>query len=220
MNEETTYTVFAHDHHLGTGSLNVMLLETKAFLDTHESASVLIFEDQSGKQIDFDFRGTPDDVLARLAFHPLFASSPVQAPPQCGPGRPRLGVVCREVSMLPRHWEWLERQPGGSSAALRRLVDEARKREPKNEDIAALRDAAGRFMMVMAGNLPNFEEVTRALYSGNYDQTKPLMQEWPNDIREHSLHLVARCAQAEGQSADVTASSRVSCSSHDTQPSV
>ena len=77
--------------------------------------------DATGRAIDFDFRGTPDEVLARLASHPLFAPAEAQEKPRTGPGRPRLGVVSREVSLLPRHWEWLERQPQGISAALRRL---------------------------------------------------------------------------------------------------
>jgi hypothetical protein len=176
-----------------------MLLKTKIFLDTADAAPVLIFDDLTGAQIDFDFRGTPDDVLARLSSHPLFAVAPNNGKPHAGPGRPKLGVVCREVSMLPRHWEWLEQQPGGSSAALRRLVDDARKREPEKQDIGALRDAAGRFMMVMAGNRPNFEEVTRALYAGNYERTATLMDDWPDDIRIHAQKLIARCSQANPQ---------------------
>ncbi len=200
MSEEHTYTVFAGERHLTTDTLKPMLLRTKEYLDSPDALPVLIFEDQTGRQIDFDFRGTADDVLARLDTHPLFAPTPPKEKPQAGPGRPKLGVLCREVCLLPRHWDWLESQPGGSSAALRRLVDEARKRTPETNAVGAFRDAAGKFMLVMAGNLPNFEEVTRALYAGNYDQTTPLMTDWPGDIRAHAQQLVRRCMEAEPRS--------------------
>ncbi|MFY0534142.1 DUF2239 family protein [Nannocystis pusilla] len=48
-----------------------------------------------------------------------------EPPARTGPGRPKLGVVSREVSLLPRHWEWLERQPSGSR---RRCADSSRRR--------------------------------------------------------------------------------------------
>ncbi len=204
MTLELTYTAFAGDQLLVTDTLKEMLLRTKAYLDGPAALEVLIFEDQTGRQIDFDFRGTPDDVLARLGSHPLFCTVPDPSKAPSGPGRPRLGVVCREVSLLPRHWEWLEKQSGGSSAALRRLVDEARKREPEKEDVGALRDAAGKFMLALAGNLPHFEEVTRALYAGDYGQAGALTEDWPKDIAAHAVRLMARCAQAEEQSSRAT----------------
>ncbi len=218
MKEESTYSVFAGDRLLTTATLHAMLLQTKTHMDCGESDPVLIFEDHTGRQIDFDFRGSPDEVLARLATHPLFAATQGVEKPHSGPGRPKLGVVCREVSLLPRHWEWLERQSGGSSAALRRLVDEARKREPEKDDIGQLRDAAGRFMSVMAGNLRNFEEVARHLYAGRYGETKTLMSDWPKDIREHSLKLIARCIQAESPLSEFAEPSQASYPSHSFQP--
>ncbi|HLM72344.1 MAG TPA: DUF2239 family protein, partial [Polyangiaceae bacterium] len=125
-----------------SGDLKTMLLRTKAEIDRGPTEPILIFEDQTGQQVDFNFQGSPDEVLERAV--PNKARS--------GPGRPKLGVVSREVSLLPRHWEWLEQQPQGSSAALRRLVDEARKREPGKERARRARDAASKFMWVMAGN--------------------------------------------------------------------
>ncbi len=196
MSTEKSYTAFAGVRLLFSGPLEAMLLSAKAYVDGDVGAQLLVFEDQSGKQIDFDLRGTPQEVLARLGTHPHFASAPEKSKPQQGPGRPKLGVVSREVSLLPRHWEWLERQPGGSSGALRRLVDEARKQEPQKEDIIALRDATGRFMSVMGGDLPNFEEATRALYAGNHEKVIALIQQWPVDIREHAGRLMARCARS------------------------
>jgi hypothetical protein len=102
-----------------------------------------------------------------------------------GPGRPKLGVVSREISLLPRHWDWLEEQPNGASAALRRLVDQARKREPGEQRARLAREAAGRFMSAMAGNFPGYEEASRALYAGNRSRFEELTLNWPRDIREY-----------------------------------
>jgi hypothetical protein len=179
MENERTYTAFAGHERIVTGDLRTMLLETKKRLDAGEQETVLIFDDRTGKQIDFDFRGTPDEVVERAI-----------PKPTAGPGRPRLGVVSREVSLLPRHWEWLEEQDNGISAALRRLVDEARKREPEQERARRARDAASRFMWCMAGNLPDFEEASRALFAGERDKLAALTRDWPGDIREHAERML------------------------------
>ena len=156
MIETHNYTAFDGTRRVACGDLPTMLRAVKATLDAG-GAEPLIFEDRTGRQIDFDLRGSADDVVARVA--PSAASN--------GPGRPRLGVISREVSLLPRHWEWLETQPNGISAALRRLVDEARKLEPEAERARLAREAASRFMWALAGNLPGFEEASRALFAGN-----------------------------------------------------
>lgn len=148
---------------------------------------VQIFVDQTGQPIDFDFRGTLDEVRAR--------AEPLRRRP--GPGRPRLGVVSREVSLLPRHWEWLEQQRNGISAALRRLVDEARRREPDREKARRARDAAGRFMWGMAGDLPGFEEASRALFAGDQDRFEELVGDWPRDVHAHLLRLTRDARRLE-----------------------
>jgi uncharacterized protein len=144
MTSEPTYTAFAGERRILSGDLRTLLLETKSRLDQGESRLLLIFEDHSGRQLDFDFRGTADEVLER-------------ALPRPGPGRPKLGVVSREVTLLPRHWTWLEQQPSGSSAALRRLVEEARKRNVGEEGRRMAKEATSRFMTAMAGDRPHFE---------------------------------------------------------------
>ena len=180
MNQpEPSYTAFAGHRRFASGSLGTMLAQVKRHLDGGGDHSLLIFEDQTGRQVDFDLRGSLDEVLARAA--------PVA--PRPGPGRPKLGVVSREVSLLPRHWEWLEQQPNGISAALRRLVDEARKREPDKESARLAREAAGRFMWAIAGDLPGFEEASRALFAGNRQRLTDLTRDWPVDIRSHLLRL-------------------------------
>jgi hypothetical protein len=193
METHRTYTAFAGERLIASGDVHAMIRGTKAYLDGGGAEPVLIFEDETGKQIDFDFRGTTDEVLARLSSHPHFASDEPTVETRSGPGRPRLGVVSREVSLLPRHWEWLASQPGGASAALRRLVDEHRKRDGGRSATRTAREAAGRFMWTMAGNLPGFEEASRALYAEDRSQLEELIRDWPRDIREHVLRLVARC---------------------------
>ena len=176
-----------------------MVLQTKQCLDRGESDPVLIFEDQTGAQIDFDWRGSADDVLARLASHPWFASAEAQGQLRLGPGRPKLGVVCKEVSMLPRHWTWLDEQPGGISAALRRLVDEARRRGQGKQLARIAREAAGKFMWAIAGNLTNFEEASRALFAKDQKRLDGLIRDWPEDIRNHVGRLVDEAVRIENE---------------------
>ena len=120
---------------------------------------------------------------------------------KAGPGRPKLGVVSREISLLPRHWEWLEGQPQGASAAIRRLVDEARKRAPDEIQARKAREAAGNFMWAMAGNLANFEEASRALYAGDPERLERQIRNWPQDVRAY----VYRLLQIEGPVRDADA---------------
>lgn len=187
-----TYTAFAGVRRIARGPLEETVLRAKAALDAGESTPILIFEDGTGAQLDFDWRGTPDDVRSRLATHPHFAA-PAQAPAseRTGPGRPRLGVVSREVSLLPRHWSWLGEQPGGASATLRRLVDDARKRDSGREDRRRVREAASRFLWAVAGDLPGFEEATRALFAGDDGRLSHSVADWPADVRTHLAELLA-----------------------------
>ena len=191
MDDVRTYTSFAGVRQIVSADLKTMLLQTKEYLDRDGGDSVLIFEDQTGRQVDFDFRGAPQEVVDRVE-----AS---KARP--GPGRPKLGVISREVSLLPRHWEWLEQQPQGISAALRRLVDEARKREPGKERARLAREAASRFMWAMAGNLPDFEEASRALFAQDQGRFEELIRDWPEDIRAHLVRMVLETWPLEGADA-------------------
>ena len=197
MDGDRTYTAFAGNRLIASGGLKPMLLQTKQRLDRGETDPVLIFEDQTGAQIDFDWRGSADDVLARLPLHPWFASPEAQGQLRMGPGRPKLGVVCKDVSMLPRHWAWLEEQPGGISVTLRRLVDEARRRGQGKHLARNAREAAGKFMWAIAGNLVNFEEASRALFAKDEKRLGALIHDWPEDIRDHVRRLVEEAVRIE-----------------------
>jgi hypothetical protein len=192
-----TFTSFAGQRLLASGDVKLMLLQTKEYLDAGGRESVLIFDDLTGAQTEFDFDGTTEEVLAKAAADPALVEkfAPGSLPPR--PGRPRLGVVSKEVSLLPRHWAWLERQPSGASAALRRLVEAASKNGRAQELARRARDAAGKFMWSMAGNLANFEEASRALYARDSARLHGLITGWPTDIRAHTERLVSEAERLE-----------------------
>jgi len=180
VESEKTYSAFVGTKLLASGSLREVLASLKSRFDRDRGTLFLIFDDQTGKQVDFDLRGTPDEVLARYDSPRL----------RTGPGRPKLGVVPREVSLLPRHWEWLELQPSGASAAIRKLVDEARKRDPGEQQKRLAIEAAGRFLSAMAGDFPGYEEASRALYARDWNRLDDLIRRWPHDVRGHVQRLV------------------------------
>ena len=185
MTDQSTYTAFSGHNLLATGPLAEVIPALKAALGPATSvqpatAPVLVFEDQTGRPVDFDLRGTLGEALARAL--PSLA-------PRTGPGRPKLGVVSREISLLPRHWEWLEKQPNGASAALRRLVDQTRAQDGGVTRARQGIDAACRFMTAMAGNLPGYEEASRALYARDRARLEQEIATWPGDIRYHVLYL-------------------------------
>jgi hypothetical protein len=156
---------------------------------SNPSGAFLVFDDANGTQVDLDLSGPEAAVRARYA--PMAA--PANADPRAAAGRPKLGVVAREVTLLPRHWEWLKEQSGGASAALRRLVEAARRRQAEAGDRRPSQEAAYRFMSTMAGNLPGFEEAARALFAGDDKRLRALTKGWPRDVRDHALGL-AGCA--------------------------
>ncbi len=186
---------------VASSDLEAALRRTKSGLDAGEFDQVLIFDDGTGKEVDFDFRGTIEEVIGRIERHPLFAGRPSEDKPRPGPGRPKLGVVSREVSLLPRHWEWLETQPNGISAALRRLVDEARKANAGKDRVRSAVEAASRFMTAMAGNLPGYEEASRALFAHDRKRFEEQIAGWPADVRDHARRLARPSFEPEGEGA-------------------
>jgi hypothetical protein len=186
----TSCTAFESTRRIAAGELAEVALAAKAAADS--GAQVLIFDDATCEVIEVDFRGTNDDVLRRLAgTGPREPVSPSYPGAPRGPGRPKLGVVAREVTLLPRHWDWLNAQPGGASVALRKLVDEARRSNSGKDRVRRSQEAAYRFMSAMAGNNPGFEEATRALFAGRREPFHELTEEWPRDIRDYVRQLAA-----------------------------
>lgn len=198
---EKTCTAFAGSKMIATGDLKHVAQVTKKSIDGGEKDFVLIFDDITAHPIEIDFRGTSKDVIARIEdSHTRSSSSAVKTSDDSdlkseetsrGPGRPKLGVVAREVTLLPRHWEWLNSQPGGASVALRKLVEEARHTNADKDTIRDSQEAAYRFMSAMAGNLPGFEESTRALFAGNEIKFRELTNAWPEDVGRYAQKLAA-----------------------------
>jgi len=184
------FTAFMGDQRLVSGPLAEVALAVLKASKSPATEPIVIFDDANGRPIDLDLRGTERDIVARL---PQPASNPETAaddlPEPRGRGRPKLGVVAREVTLLPRHWEWLGAQPGGASVALRKLVEEARRANGDRDRSRAARDAAYHFMSVMAGNLAGFEEASRALFADDRRRFVELIAGWPGDIRDHIVKL-------------------------------
>ncbi len=163
-----TFTAFSGPKRLAHGSW----LEVSSAARQAASAGlshIVVLSDLSGETRDFEATHAP----------------PPQRPAR---GRPKLGVTAREVTLLPRHWDWLAKQPGGASAALRRLVESARK--TSEADPRAAQAALHRAMTTLAGDLPGYEEALRALYSGNVDYVRDVASHWPDDIGSHVLSLL------------------------------
>ncbi|GAB2468069.1 DUF2239 family protein [Comamonas humi] len=184
------YTIFQGRHRLLQGDRQAVL----QYLQHHDiatqggaSAPLWVFDDQTGLRLDLDWRRE----LAPAAPDP--AAAPEQASPAKARsvGRPKLGVISREVTLLPRHWEWLGRQPGGASGTLRRLIDDARNASAAQDALRAATEASYRFMNEMAGDLPGFEEACRALFARQYQPFVLHTQSWPGDVLAY-LHRLSQ----------------------------
>jgi uncharacterized protein len=188
-NTTTQCVAFSGTQMLASGSLAEVATTVKQAFDQDPSLSAWIFEATSSARIDLDLAGSQADVLARIPAPP--------ATPIRGPGRPKLGVVPREVTLLPRHWEWLSTQPGGASVALRKLVEAARKTSSAADDRRKGQDAIYKFMTAVAGDFEGYEEATRALYAHNQAAFMALIEAWPEDVFAHLSHLTEAAFASE-----------------------
>jgi hypothetical protein len=186
-----TVTAFAGERLFASGPAPEVALAIKAAVAVNGDAALLVFDDRTGRQVDFDLRGSDEEIVARLTpAAPAFDTAETGvAPARRASGRPKLGVVAREITLLPRHWEWLAAQPGGASVTLRKLVDAARNADGGALSARQAREAADRFMGAMLGNRPGYEEATRALYAGDRERFVRLSEEWPADLRDHARRL-------------------------------
>lgn len=181
MSETSNWLAFAGTQCVAAGQREDV---ARMVAGTDAPQTVLIFDEETGRQVDIDLRGTPDEVAARVA-------PGIPAPESRGRGRPKLGVVPREVTLLPRHWDWLGQQRGGASATLRRLVDQARAGSSGPDRKRHAQAATDRIMGVLAGDLPHYEEASRALYAGEEEGFAACTAGWPADVRKHVMRLAA-----------------------------
>ena len=195
--EPKIFVAFAGTDLIARGALDDVVRRSKDRLDRGEEKRIALFDDETGHPVDIDYSGSVAEVVARLGAHPM-AARPAAAPgKRRGPGRPKLGVVSREISLLPRHWSWLAEQRGGASVTLRKLVDAARKGNPAQAQSRKAIDAAHRFMWDMAGDQPGFEEASRSLFARNFDSFDQQIAEWPAGIREQLERFTSRARSVE-----------------------
>lgn len=191
MQETKTVTAFIGTELVKSGSPNAVTIALRAALQAKPELLPLVFDDDSGKPIELDLRGPSAEVARPHTDHVGPAPAAPETQAKASRGRPRLGVIAREVTLLPEHWEWLASQPGGASVALRKLVHEARRENAELDERRRSRERAYNAMVVLAGNLPGFEEASRALFAGELDRMAELTLAWPPDIRSYLQHLAA-----------------------------
>jgi hypothetical protein len=186
---QSRFTAFEGHRRLASGPIHEVALKVKKATEQGPVDQVAIYDDATGRIIDVDIRGTEEEIVARMLPVAEVASLEPHVGELRGRGRPRLGVIAREVTLLPRHWDWLSSQPGGASVALRKLVDEARRTSGDRDRTRAAQEAAYHFMSAMAGNLPGFEEAARALFANERRRFGELVADWPDDVRDHAIKL-------------------------------
>jgi uncharacterized protein len=187
-------TAFVGMNRLASGDVREVARKVKEATDKSKDKTILIFDDSNGETVEFDLRGKVDDVLKRLdatmvKFEKNSSAENEEPAGPKGPGRPKLGVISREVTLLPRHWDWLNSQPGGASVALRKLVEEARHANAGKDKIRHSQNAAYKFMSAMAGNLPGYEDAIRALFAANQSGFKKAVASWPQDVKSYAAKL-------------------------------
>jgi len=192
----TPSTAFEGERLVASGALADVALALKALQAERPESVFLTFEDATGRVIDLDLRGSNDDALLRLREQDKVDEPAMTTPAKPAVrGRPKLGVVAREVTLLPRQWDWLAAQPGGASPALRRLVDQARNAGDSRAQVRVAQEACYRFMSAMAGDYPHFEEASRALFANDLERLEQLIDTWPPDVRDYALRLAHAPAQ-------------------------
>ncbi|MFT0736595.1 DUF2239 family protein [Ralstonia wenshanensis] len=195
-------TAFAGTQRLAGGPVRDVARAVKTHLDAHPESQVLVFDNTSAHPVEFDLRGTVEDVVVRIDQAAPSAAEPAESENRPrGPGRPKLGVIAREVTLLPRHWDWLAAQPGGASVTLRKLVEDARRAAEGADRRRTAQEAAYRFMSAMAGNAAGFEEATRALFAADAAAFASLTQSWPADVRDFARELASRAFNPQQEAA-------------------
>lgn len=199
--EQTSWIAFAKSKRIASGVPQEVVANVKRYVDSHATDNVIVLDARTSETVEVDLRGSMSTVLKRLP------STITQKPDgnivpltsrERTVGRPKLGVTAREITLLPRHWEWLGTQPGGASTTLRKLVEQALRSSKEADCLRQAQEAAYRFMYVIAGDSPGFEEAARALFAGDYERLQQLISKWPRDVRNHALFL-ASAAIAKGK---------------------
>lgn len=175
MNTQNTYTAFSGHTLIAQAQLPDIALKLKHLSETAEN--ILIFNDQTGRQVDLDLSGSEQEIQQRYS----------EPEPAKKVGRPKLGVISREITLQKKHWDWLDQQSASASAVIRKLIDKELNDPASESNIMLAKQATDRFMSAMLGNMPNYEEATRALYQGDREVFLKMIQDYPKDIREYLI---------------------------------
>ncbi len=177
-----TVSAFLEDELIAQGPRAVVTRRIEERYPASDFSRIRVFDDATGRVTDLDYWDASADAPAEAA----------PASPPRGRGRPKLGVVSREVTLLPRHWDWLAAQRGGASATIRRLIEDARKRRSETLTAAEAREGVHRFLTEMAGDREGYEEALRALYRSDIAGVRAIADAWPEDIRRYLNRLLDR----------------------------
>jgi hypothetical protein len=200
---------FEGTRRIAVGELAEVARAVRTAMENPQHGSLLVLDTTTSAIIDLDLRGNPEQVAERYKRQSSASSetskdqqdgtnnAPDESASDRGPGRPRLGVVAREVTLLPRHWDWLASQPGGASATLRKLVEYARGLRVEQDRQRLATESVYRFLTHVAGNEPGFEEASRALFAGEQDRFLERINMWPEDVRAHAEWLLSVGSGAE-----------------------
>jgi len=198
------YIAFDADRCIATGSLSDIAAAAFAASQSGSAGPLLAFHADTSEPVELDLRGSLTDVLQRVVEHRSETSATSPTPPasspssgddlptppaRVGPGRPKLGVVAREITLLPRHWQWLAEQPGGASVTLRKLVEEARGAGADRDRRRRAQNSTYRFLTAMLGDHAGYEEATRALFASDASRFAEHSSTWPHDLKTHAMRL-------------------------------
>jgi uncharacterized protein len=192
-NPTSSYTSFDGHRRIASGDLHANVLAVKRAAQSNSPGPVLTFDDSTGRVVDIDLRETDVEALAhdpRDAAHSQGSEAEAAESLEArGRGRPKLGVIAREVTLLPRHWDWLKAQPGGASVTLRKLIEDARRANVDRDRQRQAQERAYHVMSAMAGNMVGFEEAARALFAGDSAKFHQQTEAWPADVRDYLRRL-------------------------------
>lgn len=187
--EVRSCTVFENDEVLLRGSETEVRQAVRRARAVRPLGKLIAFFDDNGEDFEVEYvpPGTADAIPEPLVEENLVRKA----------GRPRLGVVAREVTLLPRHWEWLETQPSGPSAALRRLVESARRDSAPADRTRRSVEATYRFLYTMVGNTAFFPELCRALFRRDWERFDAQLGSWVAWELGEYARMLSRPARVE-----------------------
>tara|TARA_B100001013_G_scaffold338302_1_gene259147 strand:+ start:260 stop:835 length:576 start_codon:yes stop_codon:yes gene_type:complete len=167
----STYIAIHNKSLIAQGELPAVIREAQR---QFPEAEPCLYKLDNGKRVDIDWRGDAEEVIKRLPA--------ALVPPAEKRGRPKLGVISKEVTLLPEHWEWLSVQRGGASTTLRRLIDSAMSSMTPAQERRIKQDQLYSMMRVFEDEA-GFEAASRALYRLDEAAFSQAIGNWPEALQ-------------------------------------